>query len=137
VASEKAKFGTPEVRVGIFPFVIFPLLARAVGPRRALEMALTGRSLDAAEAEATGLVHRVFAEEDFQRKTLELATELAERSPLVMRLGLNAFYTSTDMEINKAFDYLNTLRVIDFLSEDLREGAMAFIQKRPPRWKGR
>ncbi|MBF7082267.1 enoyl-CoA hydratase/isomerase family protein [Desulfallas sp. Bu1-1] len=137
VASEKAKFGTPEIRVGIFPFVIFPLLARAVGPRRALEMALTGRSLDAAEAEATGLVHRVFAEADFQRKTLELATELAERSPLVMRLGLNAFYTSTDMEINKAFDYLNTLRVIDFLSEDLREGAMAFIQKRPPRWKGR
>ncbi len=136
VASEKAKFGTPEIKVGMFPFVIFPLLVRAVGARRALEMALTGRFLDAAEAERFGLVNRVLPEETFFPETIKLAAGLAEKSPLVMRLGLNACYTTMDMEINKAFDYLNTLRVIDFMSEDLKEGAMAFIQKRSPQWKG-
>lgn len=136
VASEKAKFGTPEIRVGIFPFVIFPLIIRAVGPRRALEMALVGHSLSAGEAMEMGLVNRVLPAEDFYGGVLKLASELAGRSPLVLRLGLNAFNTAMDMEINKALDYLNTLRVIDFMSDDLKEGAMAFIQKRAPEWKG-
>ncbi len=136
VASDRAKFGTPEIKVGIFPFVIFPLLIRAVGPRRALEMALTGRSLSAAEAAEIGLVNMVIPAEEFQAGVLRLASELAGRSPLVLRLGLNAFNTAMDMEIAKAMDYLNTLRVIDFMSEDLKEGAMAFIQKRAPEWKG-
>ncbi len=136
LASEKARFGTPEIRVGIFPFVIFPFVIRAVGPRRALELALTGRSLSAAEAMDMGLVSAVFPVEHFQREVMKLASEVADRSPLVLRLGLNAFNTAMDMEINKALDFLNTLRVIDLLSEDLKEGAMAFIQKRQPEWKG-
>lgn len=137
VAGENAKFGTPEIRVGIFPFVIFPLMIRAVGPRRALEMALLGQSLSAGEALEMGLVNRVLPDDEFYAGALKLASDLAGRSPLVLRLGLNAFNTAMDMEINKALDYLNTLRVIDFMSEDLREGAMAFIQKRAPEWKGR
>lgn len=137
VAGENAKFGTPEIKVGIFPFVIFPLIIRAVGPRRALEMALLGQSLSAGEALEMGLVNRVLPEAEFYFGALTLASDLAGRSPLVLRLGLNAFNTAMDMEINKALDYLNTLRVIDFMSEDLREGAMAFIQKRAPEWKGR
>ncbi|MHB8156047.1 MAG: enoyl-CoA hydratase/isomerase family protein [Desulfocucumaceae bacterium] len=136
VAGEKAKFGTPEIKVGIFPFVIFPLLIRAMGSRRALEMALTGKSLAAAEAREVGLVSRVLPQEDLYAEALRLASDIAEKSPLVLRLGLNAFNTAMDMEINKAMDYLNTLRVIDFMSEDLKEGAMAFIQKRNPEWKG-
>ncbi|MFZ5631440.1 MAG: enoyl-CoA hydratase/isomerase family protein [Bacillota bacterium] len=135
-ASEKAKFGTPEIRVGIFPFVIFPLLIRSVGPRRALEMALAGESLSAAEAKEIGLISRVFPAGELYSGVIKLAAEMAGRSPLVLRLGLNAFNTAMDMEINKALDYLNTLRVIDFMSEDLKEGAMAFIQKRAPQWKG-
>ncbi|WP_027365020.1 enoyl-CoA hydratase/isomerase family protein [Desulfotruncus alcoholivorax] len=137
LANEKAKFGTPEIKVGIFPFVIFPLLIRAVGPRRALEMALTGRSISAAEAKEIGLVNKVCPPEDLLRESLALASEVAGWSPLVLRLGLNAFNTVMDMEINKAFDYLNTLRVIDFMSDDLKEGAMAFTQKRSPQWSGR
>ncbi|MGQ9558252.1 MAG: enoyl-CoA hydratase/isomerase family protein [Desulfurispora sp.] len=137
VASETALLGTPEVRVGMFPFVIFPLLMRAVGPRRALEMALTGRLLSARQACEIGLVHEVFPAERFVDGYRELAARVAGFSPLVLRLGLNAYRTALDMEINQAMDYLNTLRVIDFLSEDLREGAMAFLQKRPPEWKGR
>lgn len=136
VAGDRARFGTPEIKVGIFPFVILPLLIRAVGPRRALEMALTGRPLDAAEALKAGLVNMVLPAEELYGGALKLASEVAGRSPLVLRLGLNAFNTAMDMEINKALDYLNTLRVIDFMSEDLKEGAMAFIEKRAPRWKG-
>ncbi|MCL6610504.1 MAG: enoyl-CoA hydratase/isomerase family protein [Peptococcaceae bacterium] len=137
VASDKARFGTPEIKVGIFPFVILPLLIRAVGPRRALEMALTGRSLDAGEALEMGLVNMVLPAKELYPGVLRLASEVAGRSPLVLRLGLNAFNTSMDMEIGKAFTFLNTLRVIDFMSEDLREGAMAFIEKRAPEWKGK
>jgi len=136
VASEKARFGTPEIKVGIFPFVIFPLLIRSVGPRRALEMALTGASLSAAEAKESGLVNRVFPAGELCSRAVELAAEIAGSSPLVLRLGLNAFNTAMDMEINKAFDYLNTLRVLDFVSEDLKEGVAAFMGKRAPQWKG-
>lgn len=136
VAGDNARFGTPEIRVGIFPFVIFPLLIRAVGPRRALEMALLGQSLSAAEALSIGLINRVLPAEELHSAALQMASEVAGRSPLVLRLGLNAFSTAMDMEISKAMDYLNTLRVVDFMSEDLREGAMAFIQKRAPEWKG-
>lgn len=136
VAGDNARFGTPEIKVGIFPFVIFPLLARAVGPRKALEMALGGQSIGAAEAREIGLVSRVLGQEELFDGAVKLASEIAGRSPLVLRLGLNAYNTSMDMEINKSMDYLNTLRVIDFMSEDLKEGATAFIQKRAPDWKG-
>ncbi|MFZ5650749.1 MAG: enoyl-CoA hydratase/isomerase family protein [Bacillota bacterium] len=136
VAGENTVFGTPEIKVGMFPFVIFPLLARAVGPRKALEMALTGRNVGAAEAMEMGLVCGVSRREDLLGEALSLASDIAGRSPLVLRLGLDAYSTSMDMEINKAMDFLNTLRVIDFMSQDLREGAAAFIQKRTPEWKG-
>jgi len=137
IASEKAKFGTPEIKVGIFPFVIFPLIIRAVGPRRALEMAIVGQPLGAAEALEAGLANKVLPAGELLDGTIKLASDLASRSPLVMKLGLNAYNTIMDMEVNKAMDYLNTLRVIDFMSEDLKEGASAFIQKRAPEWKGR
>lgn len=137
VASGRAKFGTPEIKVGIFPFVIFPLMIRAVGARRALEMALTGRTLDASGAAEIGLVNMVLPEEGFREGVKRLAAEVAGRSPLVIRLGLEAFNIAVEMEMARAMDCLNTLRVIDFMSEDLKEGAMAFIQKRAPEWKGR
>ena len=136
LASEGARFGTPEIRVGIFPFVILPLLIRSVGPRRALEMALTGASMGAVEAKEIGLINRVFPAGELHSRAIELAAEIAGNSPLVLRLGLSAFNTAMDMEINKAFDYLNTLRVLDFLSEDLKEGVAAFVGKRAPKWKG-
>lgn len=137
VASENAKFGVPEIKLGIFPFVIFPLLIRAVGPRRALALALTGESLDAGQALALGLINRVVPGESLEENVLTLAGEVAGHSPLVLRLGLNAFNGVMDMEMNKAMDYLNTIRVVDFMSEDLKEGATAFLEKRQPLWKGR
>jgi enoyl-CoA hydratase/carnithine racemase len=136
VASENARFGTPEIKVGIFPFVIFPLLVRAMGPRKALAMALTGEIVNAGQALEIGLVNHVVPVGELEEKVLALAGEVAGYSPLVLSLGLNAFNTVMDMEINKAMDYLNTIRVIDFMSQDLKEGAMAFLEKRQPVWKG-
>lgn len=137
VAAEQAKLGTPEIKVGMFPFVIFPLLVRCIGPRKALELALAGELIDAQEAKQIGLVNYVVPAEALEEKTLDLARMLAGYSPLVIRLGLDAFNQAGEMEINKAFSYLSMLRVIDFLSEDLKEGAQAFLEKRPPRWQGR
>lgn len=136
VASENAQFGTPEIKMGIFPFVVFPLLIRAVGPRKALAMALTGETLDAGQALELGLVHKVAPAGSLEEEVLNLAGQVAEYSPLVLRLGLNAFNTVMDMEFSKAMDYLNTIRVIDFMSQDLKEGATAFLEKRRPLWKG-
>lgn len=137
IASETAKFGTPEVKIGIFPFVIFPLLIRALGPRKALELALTGEIITAPEAHRIGLVNRVVPPDQLEEETLKLARTVAGHSPLVLRLGLEAFNNIINMEMEKAFRYLNALRVVDFMSEDLKEGAMAFLEKREPKWQGR
>jgi len=75
--------------------------------------------------------------EELYEGALKMASDISDRSPLVLKLGLNAFNTISDMEVNKAMDYLNTLRVIDFMSEDFKEGANAFIEKRKPVWTGR
>lgn len=136
VAAEGAKLGTPEIKVGMFPFVIFPLLVRAVGPRKALELALTGELIGAREAERIGLVSRVVPPEALMAEAEKMAGALAGYSPLVLRLGLEVYNKAADMEAERAFSFLNTLRVIDFLSEDLKEGARAFLEKRPPRWRG-
>lgn len=137
VASEEAKFGTPEIKAGMFPFVIFPLLVRAVGPRKALALALTGEMIAAPEAERIGLVNKVVPAETLLPETMKLAEKLAGYSPLVLRLGLDVYNTAVDLEINQAFSYLNALRVVDFLSADLQEGVRAFLEKRLPRWQGK
>ncbi|BCJ86121.1 enoyl-CoA hydratase/isomerase family protein [Effusibacillus dendaii] len=137
IASETAKFGTTEIKVGLMPFVILPWIRRAVGHRKALEMMLTGDILSAQEAKEMGLVHRVVPADRLAEEAASLACTIAEYSPLAIRLGLDAFYTTEDMDLLKSMDYLNTLRVVSFLSEDLQEGASAFIEKRTPQFKGR
>lgn len=137
IASEKAKFGVPEIKVGMFPFVIFPLLAKSFGARKALELALTGGVVDAKEAQRLGLVSQVVEADSLIDQAQQLAQTIAGYSSMVLRLGLDAYNNSLDMEINQAFRYLNTLRVVDFMSEDLKEGARAFLEKRDPRWMGR
>lgn len=137
LASEKARFGTTEVRLGLFPLVILPAVRRAVGDRKAMEMGLTGQILSAEEARAAGIASRVVPHESLASEARALAESVASFSPLALRLGLEAFIHTTDMDMEKAIDYLNTLRVLAFQSEDLHEGATAFLEKRPPQWKGR
>jgi enoyl-CoA hydratase/carnithine racemase len=137
IASEKAKFGCTEARLGIFPMVILPAVRRAVGDRMALQMSLTAQVLSAQEAMAAGIVTRVVPHDRLQEEALATATQIASFSPVALRLGLEGFASTTDMAYAKAVDHLNTLRVVAFQTEDLLEGATAFLEKREPVWKGR
>jgi enoyl-CoA hydratase/carnithine racemase len=137
VASEEAKFGTTEIKLGLFPLVILPSLIDAVGPRKALEIGFTGDIFTSKEALEWGLVNQVVPSQSVLPKALAFARRLSAASPLALRVGLDCYVTTRDMEWNKKLDYANTLRVISFLSDDLREGATAFLEKRAPQWKGK
>src|ERR1700704_168848 len=108
VAADTATFGTTEIAVGLWPMMITAEITRSVGRKKTLDMMLTGRKLDAAEALACGLVTRVVPAAELEAATLRLATELAERSPATIRLGLHAFYRSQDMEHAPQLQYLQT-----------------------------
>lgn len=135
-ASEGAQFGTTEITLGLFPMVILPALRTALGDQKTLELALTGRRIDADEAEDIGLVTETIADEDVLDRARETARELAGRSPLALTLGLHAFNETTDMPAERAIETLNAYRVLFYKSHDLKEGAEAFLEDRDPEWKG-
>jgi enoyl-CoA hydratase/carnithine racemase len=137
VAADTATFGTTEIAVGLWPMMITAEITRSVGRKKTLEMMLTGARLSAAEALACGLVTRVAPAADLEAETLALATELAEKSPAAIALGLHAFYRSQDMELGPQLRYLQGELGRVLALEDAREGITAFLQKRKPVWKGR
>lgn len=137
IASSEAKLGLTELRLGLVPFVIMPWVRRAVGERKMMEMMLTAEIYSAEKARELGLVHRVVSPEELEMETLKLARQVANFSPLAVKLSLDAFFTTEGMDMMKAFDYLTNLRLVSFLSEDLKEGASAFLEKRLPNWTGK
>jgi len=137
VASDAAQFGTTEIAVGLWPMMITAELARSVGRKQVLEMMLTGKKLPAAEAVACGLVNRAVPADQLEAATMELATEIAGRSPAAIRLGLRAFYRSQDMEHEPQLRYLQGELGRVLALEDAKEGISAFLQKRAPVWKGK
>lgn len=137
IASERAKIGTTEIKLGLFPLVILPIIIEAIGSKKALEISFTGEVFTAEKAKEYGLVNKVVPEENVMQEALEFAGQLASASPLAVKIGMDCFVRTRDMEWNNKLDYANTLRVISFLSDDLQEGAQAFLEKRQPNWKGR
>lgn len=137
VAADTATFGTTEIAVGLWPMMITAEITRSVGRKKTLEMMLTGRKLDAAEALACGLVNRVVPAAQLAEVTHALASELADRSPAAMALGLKAFYRSQDMEFEPQLRYLQAELGRVLALEDAAEGIAAFLGKRKPVWKGR
>lgn len=137
VASESAKFGQPEINIGVIPGAGgTQRLTRAVGKAVAMEMVLGGRSLNAQEALQYGLVNRVVPVERFLEEAVELAQEIAERAPLAVRMGKEA--------VNQAFESTLLEGIADerrmfyflFSTADQKEGMRAFMEKRKPEWKG-
>lgn len=137
VASEAATFGTPEINVGAFPFMIMALIYRNVPRKKANEMLLLGERLDAQQALAAGIVNRVVAAEEFDAFVADWAAKLAGKSPLTMRLGKEAMRRQMDMPLDDALDYLRAQLSLTLSTEDIVEGVTAFFEKREPQWKGR
>jgi enoyl-CoA hydratase/carnithine racemase len=137
VAREGARFGTPEINVGVFPFMIMALIYRNVGRKKTNELLLLGEQVSAAEAERIGLVNRVVAPGEFDAAVRDWAQRLAAKSPVLMRLGKDAMYRQQDMAFEEALDFLRAQLALAFATEDIQEGVKAFFEKREPRWTGR
>jgi enoyl-CoA hydratase/carnithine racemase len=137
IASTEAKLGTPEIDVGLFPMMIMAVLARIVPRRRLLEMMLTGEKFDAQEAARLGLVNRAVPPEQLDAEVKKMTDAIATKSPITVRLGLRAFAAQDDMDLEKALPMLRD-RLAECLStDDAREGLMAFLEKRQPKWTGK
>ena len=137
VAKETARFGTPEINVGVFPFMIAALIFRNVPRKKATELMLLGEQISAHEAERIGIVNRVVPAAEFYGAVRDWAQRLAAKSPVLMRMGKDAIYRQMDMAFEDALDYLRSQLTIAFSTDDIQEGVKAFFEKRDPQWTGR
>ena len=137
IAKEGATFGTPEINVGAFPYMIMAIIYRNVPRKKVNEMMLLGDRLSAEEAVTFGLANKVVPADQFEEAVGDWATRLASKSPLLMKLGHDAMYRQQDMAIDDGLEFLRSQLSLTFTTEDLREGVAAFFEKREPKWEGR
>ena len=137
IASEKARFATPGVTIGLFCTTPMVALSRAIGRKRAMKMLLTGELVDAATAADWGLVNDVVSAEELAESTEALGRKIADASPLVVSLGKQAFYTQIDLDQGKAYAYAKEVMSMNAMALDAQEGMSAFLEKRKPCWVGK
>jgi enoyl-CoA hydratase/carnithine racemase len=134
VASEDSTFGAPEIDIGLWPYQITVPMIRAMPPKVALDLMLTGRKVTAAEGERMGFVSRLVPAADLDATVDDLAATLAGKSAVVTRWGRNAFYRVIDMAGEEALDYLHAMLTVATHTDDAAEGLTAFAEKRAPKW---
>jgi 3-hydroxypropionyl-coenzyme A dehydratase len=137
IAKQGATFGTPEINVGAFPYMIMSIIYRNVPRKKVNEMILLGERLSATDAVTYGLANKAVPAEKFEAAVADWASKLASKSPVLMRLGHDAMYRQQDMTLDDALDYLRSQLSLTFSTEDIQEGVRAFFEKRDPEWKGR
>ena len=137
IAAPAARFGTPEIKLGLFPWIILAVLQRNVGRKALMELVLTGSRVDAPRALELGLITRVAESTDPLSEALSLAETLAARAPIALALGKQTFQAVADQPLDDAVRFLNTHLTLNLMTEDAMEGVAAFLQRREPSWKGR
>jgi enoyl-CoA hydratase/carnithine racemase len=137
IAAETARFATPGVNIGLFCSTPMVALSRAIGRKPALEMLLTGDLIDAARAQAIGLVNRVLPDAELDEAVAALAGRIAAKSPLTLAIGKEAFYRQAEMDLDQAYAYAAEVMTRNMLARDAEEGIDAFLGRRPPVWTGK
>src|ERR1700730_14522523 len=137
IASEQAQFATPGVKIGLFCTTPMVALSRTIGRKRAMEMLLTGKLVDAATASDWGLVNRVVPAEQLETETRRLACQIAEASSFTVALGKQAYYSQIDLDQPKAYAYAKEVMSMNALADDAQEGISAFLEKRRACWSGK
>lgn len=132
-----AKLGTPEIHVGLFPMMIMAILQRNVPRRQLLEMMLLGRRFDAQEAVSLGILNRAVVPELLDETVKEIADGVISKSPVAVRMGLDAYAAQDDLDLETALPLLRDRLTACLSTDDAREGLMAFMEKRQPRWTGK
>jgi enoyl-CoA hydratase/carnithine racemase len=137
IAHEDVSFGTPEINVGLFPMMIMAVLQRHIPKRQLLEMMLLGEVIPSDKALALGLISRRVKAADLDDAVATLAEKLASKSPSTLRLGLAAYRMQEDLPLTEALPALRARLGECLGTDDAQEGILAFMQKRPPVWKGK
>ena len=137
IAKDDAQFGTPEVKVGLWPMMIGALIHRQVPHKKAMEMVLLGERLSAVQALDMGLITRVVPSENLDDEVAQILQSLTAKSPIGMKIGKQAFYAMADMPFEEALDFLSEKIAEIAATEDAKEGITAFIEKRKPVFKGK
>jgi enoyl-CoA hydratase/carnithine racemase len=135
IAADDARFMTPGVNIGLFCSTPMVAVSRAVAPKHAMEMLLTGEPIDAAEAERIGLINRAVPASELTKATMALATKIASKSVQTLKIGKGAFYRQIDMDLKHAYDYASHVMTENMQALDAAEGIEAFLQKRKPVWQ--
>ncbi len=137
VVRSDARYGTPEVKRGLFPMMIAAVMLRTLGRRRTLELVLTGREVDGKALLSWGAVNACVEAAEVLPAARGLCEELAQSSPAVLALGRRAVFACEDLPLGAQLDYLRSQLTLNTLAEDAAEGIAAFFEKRPPKWTGR
>jgi len=138
IASETARIGQPEINIGVMPGAGgTQRLTRAVGKATAMDVILTGRFLSAAEALDAGLVSRVVPKEHYFTEAVRIAHEMAAKGPIALRLAKESVLKAFETTLSEGLEYERKLFYMLFATEDQKEGMRAFVEKRPPKFKGK
>lgn len=136
VAVDTARFGTPGVKIGLFCSTPMVAVSRNIGRKRALQMLLTGETIDAATAVDWGLVNEAVPADRLRARVDELALSIADASPLTLKIGKQAFYRQIDLPQEQAYSEMAETMATNAMTCDAQEGMSAFLEKRSPQWRG-